>query len=100
MTDGALWNRSRCTSSIHRIGFRDACSSMGSNDRVDTAGPLVTHRKEFRRVSSCDNERLSVQALSSHVTTQAQRSGAGDATTATATLAPGSLQRMVRCHGL
>jgi hypothetical protein len=33
-----------------------------------------------------------------HLTTQAQRPGARDATTATATLPPGSLQRMVRPH--
>src|SRR5882724_10666627 len=32
------------------------------------------------------------------ITTQAQRPGARDATTATATLAPGSLQRMVGLH--
>jgi hypothetical protein len=33
------------------------------------------------------------------LTTQAQRPGAGEATIATATLPPGSLQRMVRPHG-
>jgi hypothetical protein len=77
-----------------------------------TPKPTPTPPKMVNQISNRISSRLVISLnglpgtpgagikVSCCLTTQAQRPGARDATIATATPPPGSLQRMVRCHRL
>jgi hypothetical protein len=74
-------------------GIRQASSAAMNGDKL-LMYPMEPRKDQARFAgTSCVHSTLNSLG---HLTTQAQRPGARDATIATATLPPGSLQRMVR----
>src|SRR5262245_53633676 len=86
----------------------DALKLRGVLMTKDSEGPAMKLKPSERPTHCTATARLGTKLLVSYngvtrcrLTTQAQRPGARDATIATTTPPPGSLQRMVRprCHG-